>query len=121
MLQSCKEYRIQYVILQCIVLDTILAFTQFYLYCPFLIGSPDDWEAFLHYLGCLLEEDMHWPSPKATDQIYSPNFVDFQAKGVQLTEEVVLILVTNMCSLFYIPIKHLLEACFYQMGFHLPK
>jgi len=45
---------------------------------------------------------MNWPSPKATDQIYSPNFVDFQAcKGAQLTEEVVLILVNNMFSLSY--------------------
>lgn len=23
-------------------------------------GSPDDWESFLHYLGCLLEDDSNW-------------------------------------------------------------
>lgn len=33
---------------------------------------------------------MNCPSPKSTNQIYSPNFIDFQAsKGAQLTEELV--------------------------------
>lgn len=36
-----------------------------HIYCQPLIwflssGSPDDWECFLHYLGCLLEDDSSW-------------------------------------------------------------
>lgn len=59
----------------------------------FWLVSPDDWATFLHYLGCLLEEDINWPSPTATDQIWSSNSFDFQScKGAQLTEEVVIIL-----------------------------
>ncbi|ONK62699.1 uncharacterized protein A4U43_C07F7040 [Asparagus officinalis] len=54
-----------------------------------LQSCPDDWDTFLHYLGCLLEEDMNWPSPKSTDQICSSNYVDSQScKGAQLMEQV---------------------------------
>ncbi|KAG1339015.1 Laccase [Cocos nucifera] len=51
--------------------------------------SPDDWESFLHYLGCLLEDDMYWSKASTTDQICSFGSVDFQVcEATHLTEEV---------------------------------
>nr|XP_029123962.1 N-terminal acetyltransferase B complex auxiliary subunit NAA25 isoform X2 [Elaeis guineensis] len=54
-----------------------------------LQSCPDDWESFLHYFGCLLEEDMNWSSASSTDQICSSRSVDFPAsKANHLTVEV---------------------------------
>lgn len=51
-----------------------------------LESCPDDWESFLHYLGCFLEDDIVWSTSMITDQNISPNFADTQA--CNLTEEV---------------------------------
>ncbi|KAJ0979283.1 hypothetical protein J5N97_014757 [Dioscorea zingiberensis] len=49
---------------------------------------PDDWEAFLNYLGCLLEDDISWSKASITDQIHLANSADFQnCKLSSLTEE----------------------------------
>ncbi|XP_039128468.1 LOW QUALITY PROTEIN: N-terminal acetyltransferase B complex auxiliary subunit NAA25 [Dioscorea cayenensis subsp. rotundata] len=49
----------------------------------------DDWDAFLNYLGCLLEDDINWSKASVTDQIKLSNSVDFQnCKLSTLTEEV---------------------------------
>lgn len=39
-------------------------------------SCPDDWECFLNYLSCLLEDDSRWCSKTVTDQIHPSNFVD---------------------------------------------
>ncbi|XP_042413928.1 N-terminal acetyltransferase B complex auxiliary subunit NAA25-like isoform X1 [Zingiber officinale] len=41
-----------------------------------LVSCPDDWEVFLCYLGCLLEDDLNWLKMDATMQICSPSFDD---------------------------------------------
>jgi len=48
-------------------------------------GSPDDWEGFLHYLGCLLEDDSIWCDEAANDPVHPPKFVN--CKVSHLTEE----------------------------------
>ncbi|KAM7496400.1 hypothetical protein LguiA_020814 [Lonicera macranthoides] len=37
---------------------------------------PDDWECFLHYLGCLLEDDSSWCKDVNGDAIHPPKSVD---------------------------------------------
>ncbi|KAF5189246.1 N-alpha-acetyltransferase 25, NatB auxiliary subunit [Thalictrum thalictroides] len=36
---------------------------------------PDDWECFLNYLGCLLEDDSRWCSGTVIDQLHPSNYV----------------------------------------------
>ncbi|KAJ8751296.1 hypothetical protein K2173_016478 [Erythroxylum novogranatense] len=43
---------------------------------------PDDWESFLHYLGCLMEDDSSWSSEADKDSIHLPN-----CKVTHLSEE----------------------------------
>lgn len=50
-------------------------------------GSPDDWECFLHYLGCLLEDDSNWSNGVLSDPIHPPKFID--CKLSHLADEVV--------------------------------
>lgn len=50
-------------------------------------GSPDDWECFLHYLGCLLEDDSNWVNGVLNDPIPPPKFMD--CKLSHLTDEMV--------------------------------
>lgn len=38
-------------------------------------GSPDDWKYFLHYLGCLLEDDSIWCDEAVNDPVHPPKFV----------------------------------------------
>lgn len=45
---------------------------------------PDDWEAFLHYLGCLLEDDSSWCSEASNDPIHPQNV---NCKFSHLTDE----------------------------------
>ncbi|KAL0537778.1 hypothetical protein IC582_026764 [Cucumis melo] len=40
-----------------------------------LFDSPDDWECFLHYLGCLLEDDSNWCTEQGVDSIHPPKKV----------------------------------------------
>ncbi|GAY37759.1 hypothetical protein CUMW_031500 [Citrus unshiu] len=49
--------------------------------------SPDDWECFLHYLGCLLEDDSSWCNAASSDPIHPQKSVD--CKFSHLTDEVV--------------------------------
>ncbi|RXI04113.1 hypothetical protein DVH24_038387 [Malus domestica] len=37
---------------------------------------PDDWDCFLHYLGCLLEDDSNWCNLANTDPIHPPKFIE---------------------------------------------
>lgn len=46
---------------------------------------PDDWEAFVHYLGCLLEDDSCWCSEASNDPIHPQNNV--KCKFSHLTDE----------------------------------
>ncbi|XP_039050474.1 N-terminal acetyltransferase B complex auxiliary subunit NAA25-like [Hibiscus syriacus] len=46
----------------------------------------DDWEAFLHYLGCLFEDDSSWSCETINASINSPKFVE--CKLAHLTDEV---------------------------------
>ncbi|XP_038901393.1 N-terminal acetyltransferase B complex auxiliary subunit NAA25 [Benincasa hispida] len=36
---------------------------------------PDDWKCFLHYLGCLLEDDSNWCTEQSVDPIHPPKTV----------------------------------------------
>lgn len=55
-----------------------------------MLGSPDDWESFLHYLDCLLEDDSRWCKGKVGDQTQWSNIVDTSACNLShLTDEVV--------------------------------
>ncbi|KAG7606541.1 Tetratricopeptide-like helical domain superfamily [Arabidopsis thaliana x Arabidopsis arenosa] len=47
--------------------------------------SPDDWECFLHYLGCLLEDDSIWKYFDNIDQIHPTKHIE--CKFSHLTEE----------------------------------
>ncbi|KAF6144813.1 hypothetical protein GIB67_038912 [Kingdonia uniflora] len=47
---------------------------------------PDDWENFLNFLGCLLEDDSRWCNGMLSDQIHRPRFVD--CKLSHLADEV---------------------------------
>ncbi|XP_043701525.1 N-terminal acetyltransferase B complex auxiliary subunit NAA25 isoform X2 [Telopea speciosissima] len=51
-----------------------------------LESCPDDWECFLNYLGCLLEDDSSWCGGTIKDQIRPPKFMD--CKLSHLTDEV---------------------------------
>ncbi|KAF8402561.1 hypothetical protein HHK36_010647 [Tetracentron sinense] len=46
------------------------------IYQKVIESCPDDWECFLHYLGCLLEDDSSWCSWSVNDKIHPPKFVD---------------------------------------------
>ncbi|XP_022729359.1 N-terminal acetyltransferase B complex auxiliary subunit NAA25-like isoform X2 [Durio zibethinus] len=46
----------------------------------------DDWEAFLHYLGCLFEDDSCWSNETINAPIHPPKFVE--CKLTHLTDEV---------------------------------
>ncbi|OMP02339.1 Tetratricopeptide-like helical [Corchorus olitorius] len=46
----------------------------------------DDWEAFLDYLGCLLEDDSRWSNETINSAIHPPKFVECKLK--HLTDEV---------------------------------
>ncbi|XP_047147821.1 N-terminal acetyltransferase B complex auxiliary subunit NAA25 [Vigna umbellata] len=46
---------------------------------------PDDWEGFLQYLGCLLEDDSIWCDEAVNDPVHPPKFVN--CKVSHLTEE----------------------------------
>ncbi|KAL7249822.1 hypothetical protein ACSBR1_011907 [Camellia fascicularis] len=48
--------------------------------------SPDDWECFLDYLGCLLEDDSSWCNGADTDPIHPSKSVD--CKLTHLSDEV---------------------------------
>ncbi|MCI02772.1 phagocyte signaling-impaired protein-like, partial [Trifolium medium] len=37
--------------------------------------NPDDWECFLHYLGCLLEDGSIWCDEAVNDPVHPPKFV----------------------------------------------
>ncbi|KAH1196959.1 N-terminal acetyltransferase B complex auxiliary subunit NAA25 [Glycine max] len=50
------------------------------------LGSlPDDWESFLHYLGCLLEDESIWCDETVNDPVHPPKFVNDQVS--HLTDE----------------------------------
>ncbi|KAL5170177.1 N-terminal acetyltransferase B complex auxiliary subunit NAA25 [Glycine soja] len=49
------------------------------------ILDPDDWESFLHYLGCLLEDDSIWCDEVVNDPVHPPKFVNFKVS--HLTDE----------------------------------
>lgn len=67
-------------------------------------GSPDDWECFLHYLGCLLDDDSNWCDRATTDPIHPPKFVE--CKISNLTDEVVQITLAFILYLFFsLPMK----------------
>ncbi|KAK2982752.1 hypothetical protein RJ640_025168, partial [Escallonia rubra] len=51
-----------------------------------VLEFPDDWECFLHYLGCLLEDDGSWCKDATSDLIHPPKFVD--CKHLYLSDEV---------------------------------
>lgn len=53
----------------------------------FSFGSPDDWEGFLHYLDCLLEDDSNWCNRSLDDPTNPPKFID--CKISDLADEVV--------------------------------
>lgn len=53
----------------------------------YLSGSPDDWECFLDYLGCLLEDDSSWCNGADTDPIHPSKSAD--CKLTHLSDEVV--------------------------------
>jgi hypothetical protein len=53
-------------------------------------GSPDDWECFLHYLGCLLEDGSIWCDEAVNDPVHPPKFVS--CKVSHLSDEQVNIL-----------------------------
>lgn len=56
------------------------------IYQKILELCPDDWECFLHYLGCLLEDDSSWSNRVNGELVHLPNFVDCTVS--HLTDEV---------------------------------
>ncbi|KHN02114.1 Phagocyte signaling-impaired protein [Glycine soja] len=50
-----------------------------------LESCPDDWESFLHYLGCLLEDESIWCDETVNDPVHPPKFVNDQVS--HLTDE----------------------------------
>ncbi|KAJ4839804.1 hypothetical protein Tsubulata_032010 [Turnera subulata] len=46
------------------------------IYQKILEQCPDDWECFLHYIGCLLEDDSSWSNEANSDPIHPPKFVE---------------------------------------------
>lgn len=82
--------------------DHFISIYWFQLLILFLsFGSPDDWECFLHYLGCLLEDDSNWCNRAITDPIYPSKFVE--CKISNLTDEMVHI--TLSLIVFFLPLK----------------
>ncbi|VAH05800.1 unnamed protein product [Triticum turgidum subsp. durum] len=57
------------------------------IYQKVLESCPDDWESFLHYLGCLLERDVKLPKPTTGEHTCSSCSVD--SNKTSLSEEVV--------------------------------
>ena len=55
-------------------------------------GSPDDWECFLHYLGCLLEDDQSWCNGPSSEPSCPPKSV---VKPSHVTDDVVSDLLFN--------------------------
>ncbi|XP_020221131.1 N-terminal acetyltransferase B complex auxiliary subunit NAA25 [Cajanus cajan] len=55
------------------------------IYHKILESCPDDWECFLHYLGCLLEDGSIWCDEAANDPVHPPKFVN--CKVSHLTDE----------------------------------
>ncbi|XP_072997534.1 N-terminal acetyltransferase B complex auxiliary subunit NAA25 isoform X1 [Typha latifolia] len=54
-----------------------------------LESCPDDWESFLHYLGCLLEDDTYWSKVSTSHYTGLPSSTDSrESKETHLTEEV---------------------------------
>ncbi|KDP45753.1 hypothetical protein JCGZ_17360 [Jatropha curcas] len=56
------------------------------IYQKILELCPDDWECFLHYLGCLLEDDSSWSKGVNNGSIHPPKLVD--CKISHLADEV---------------------------------
>ncbi|KAL1348752.1 hypothetical protein HN51_024889 [Arachis hypogaea] len=50
-----------------------------------LVSSPDDWECFLNYLACLMEDGSIWCEEAVNDPVHPPKFV--QCKVSHLTDE----------------------------------
>ncbi|OIV89029.1 hypothetical protein TanjilG_24099 [Lupinus angustifolius] len=50
-----------------------------------LESCPDDWECFLHYLGCLLEDGSIWSDEAVNDPVHPPKFIN--CKVSHLTDE----------------------------------
>ncbi|KAK7305478.1 hypothetical protein VNO77_43384 [Canavalia gladiata] len=50
-----------------------------------LESCPDDWECFLHYLGCLLEDGSIWCDELVNDPVHPPKFVN--CKVSHLTDD----------------------------------
>ena len=57
------------------------------------LGSPDDWECFLQYLGCLFEDDSMWKFFDDIDQIHPTK--NIECKFSHLTEEMVIIITSS--------------------------
>jgi hypothetical protein len=77
-------------VLRCLFLDKFHcpAFSSIDVVSSF--GSPDDWECFLHYLGCLLEDGSIWCDEAVNDPVHPPKFVS--CKVSHLSDEQVNIL-----------------------------
>lgn len=57
----------------------------------FWLGSPDDWESFLHYIGCLLEHDVNLPKPSTGEHTCPSCSVDSASSNkTSLDKELVL-------------------------------
>ncbi|CAD5162973.1 unnamed protein product [Musa acuminata subsp. malaccensis] len=53
-----------------------------------LESCPDDWQTFLHYLACLLEEDVNWSKTNSSHQSCLPCVDDIKAcKATHLTKD----------------------------------
>lgn len=60
------------------------------IYQKVLESCPDDWESFLHYLGCLLERDVNLPKPATGEHTCSSCSVDsIMLNKTSLSEELV--------------------------------
>lgn len=95
-------------ILKCCLWDTVLFGLSFIQ--PLILflssDSPDDWECFLHYLGCLLEDDTNWSNGVPNDPIPLSKYMD--CKLSHLKEEVVCAIALYVWSFFHISISILL-------------
>uniref|UniRef100_A0ACD5TMA4 Uncharacterized protein n=1 Tax=Avena sativa TaxID=4498 RepID=A0ACD5TMA4_AVESA len=60
------------------------------IYQKVLVSCPDDWESFLHYLGCLLERDVNLPKPATGEHTCSSCSVDStMLNKTSLSEELI--------------------------------
>ncbi|KAL6865074.1 hypothetical protein ACP4OV_016225 [Aristida adscensionis] len=60
------------------------------IYQKVLESCPDDWESFLHYLGCMLEHDVNLPKPRTGEHTCSCCSVDLAlSQKTSLTEDLV--------------------------------